>query len=184
KVLARDAAGEGMSFSREEQDRLDSRAKDLGLWGVDAPQEFGGGQPPRPPPGGGGGGGGEKAPFIRPPPGVRPPRPAPWRREEKQTERYLAPYARGEMKSAIAISEPGGGGDPAAMKTRAVKERGGWLINGRKIWISGVDKADFTIVMAVTDPEKRARGGISAFILDKRTPGFNTPRTIPIMGTR
>ncbi|HKA42610.1 MAG TPA: acyl-CoA dehydrogenase family protein, partial [Burkholderiales bacterium] len=42
KVLARDAAGEGMSFTREEQDRLDSRSKELGLWGLDAPEEFGG----------------------------------------------------------------------------------------------------------------------------------------------
>jgi acyl-CoA dehydrogenase len=86
------------------------------------------------------------------------------------------------MVSAIAISEPGAGGDPAAMRSRAVREGDHWVLNGRKIWISRAAKADFTIVMAATDREKGARGGISAFIVDKGTPGFNVLRRIPMLG--
>ena len=56
------------------------------------------------------------------------------------------------------------------------------MINGRKIWISRAEDADFTILMAVTDKEKRARGGISAFLVDKGTPGFNVLRRIPMVG--
>ena len=103
---------------------------------------------------------------------------------EEQRQQYLAPYARGDARSAIAISEPTGGGDPASMKTRAERARGGWIINGRKIWVSGVSTADFVIVMAVTNPEKRARGGISAFIVDKDTPGFTIMRKIAMIGGR
>lgn len=68
------------------------------------------------------------------------------------------------------------------MKTRAVREGDEWVINGRKIWISRASEADFTIVMAVTDKEKGARGGISAFIVDKGTKGFNVLRRIPMLG--
>src|SRR6266852_2225891 len=67
----------------------------------------------------------------------------------EQRAAYLEPYARGETVSAIGISEPGAGADPAAMITRAVKDGNHWVLNGRKIWISRADHADFTIVMAV-----------------------------------
>lgn len=184
KVLARDAVGEGMGFTKEEQDRLDSRSKELGLWGLDAPEEYGGSDLPVTSMVAVNEEMGKTALQYRLPPDSPNLRMLMRVCSEKQTRQYLEPYARGEMKSAIAISEPGGGGDPAAMKTRAVKERDGWLINGRKIWISGVDQADFVILMAVTDPEKGARGGISAFIVDKGTPGFNVLRKIPMIGGR
>jgi alkylation response protein AidB-like acyl-CoA dehydrogenase len=77
---------------------------------------------------------------------------------DEQRGKYLEPYARGEAHSAIAISEPGAGGDPAGMTTRAVKDGGDWVINGRKIWVSRVPQADFVIVMARTGEGKRARG--------------------------
>ena len=101
---------------------------------------------------------------------------------EKQREQYLAPYARGETFSAIAISEPGAGSDPAGMITRAERDGNGWVINGRKIWTTNAANADFTITMAITDKEKRARGGMSAFLVDKGTPGFNVLRKIPMLG--
>ncbi|MBV8684194.1 MAG: acyl-CoA dehydrogenase, partial [Caulobacteraceae bacterium] len=101
---------------------------------------------------------------------------------ERQKAAYLEPYVRGETVSAIGISEPGAGGDPAGMTTRAVRDGEDWVINGRKIWISRAADADFTIVMAVTDKEKRARGGMSAFLVDKGTPGFNVLRRIPMVG--
>jgi len=100
----------------------------------------------------------------------------------EQRDRYLAPYARGETTSAIAISEPGAGADPAAMSTRAVRDGSDWVVNGRKIWISRAAQADFTILMAVTDKTRGARGGISAFLIDKDTPGFKVERRIPMIG--
>jgi acyl-CoA dehydrogenase len=101
---------------------------------------------------------------------------------DQQRAEYLAPYVRGETISAIGISEPGAGADPASMATRAVKDGDSWVINGRKIWISNAAEADFTILMAVTDKSKGARGGISAFLVDKGTPGFNVLRRIPMIG--
>ena len=68
------------------------------------------------------------------------------------------------------------------MTTNAVRDSDDWVINGRKIWISRAADADFTILMALTDTEKRARGGISAFLVDKGTPGFNVLRRIPMVG--
>jgi acyl-CoA dehydrogenase len=184
KVLARDAEGKGMGFTEEEQSRLDARSKELGLWGLDAPEEFGGADLPVTAMVGVNEELGRCALQYRLPPDSPNLRMLMKACNAEQREKYLAPYARGDMKSAIAISEPGGGGDPASMRTRAVKKEGGWLVNGRKIWVSGVDKADFTILMAVTDPEKRARGGISAFIVDKGAPGFNVLRKIPMIGGR
>ena len=102
--------------------------------------------------------------------------------DERQREAYLAPYVRGETISAIGISEPGAGGDPAMMLTRAVRDGDDWVINGRKIWISRAAAAHFTILMAVTDKEKGARGGMSAFLVDRDTPGFTVVRPIPMIG--
>jgi acyl-CoA dehydrogenase len=102
--------------------------------------------------------------------------------DERQRAAYLAPYVAGKTVSAIGISEPGAGSDPAGMTTRAVRDGEDWVINGRKIWISRAADADFTILMALTDTEKRARGGISAFLVDKGAPGFNVLRRIPMIG--
>jgi len=85
------------------------------------------------------------------------------------------------MSSAIAISEPGAGGDPASMKTRAVPEGGEWVLNGRKIWISNARAADFIIVMARVGNDAR-QGGITSFIVEKDTPGFIIEREIPMLG--
>ena len=62
---------------------------------------------------------------------------------EEQRQQYLAPYVRGETISAIGISEPGAGADPASMTTTAVRQDGGWVLNGRKIWMSKAAEADF-----------------------------------------
>ncbi|MBI2224093.1 MAG: acyl-CoA dehydrogenase, partial [Betaproteobacteria bacterium] len=100
--------------------------------------------------------------------------------DDNQRRKYLEPYARGDATGAIAISEPGAGGDPAGMTTRAEKDDGGWVINGRKIWISRVAAADFTIVMARIGSGKRHEG-ITAFIVEKGTPGFEIVREIPML---
>ena len=185
KVLARDAAGTGpLTITREETERLDARAKELGLWGLDAPAEFGGSDLPVTSMIGVNEELGRCALQYRFPPDSPNLHMLMKVCNEEQRQQYLAPYARGEARSAIAISEPSGGGDPASMKTRAERARGGWIINGRKIWVSGVESASFVIVMAVTDSEKRARGGISAFIVDKNTPGFTIMRKIAMIGGR
>ena len=99
----------------------------------------------------------------------------------EQKERYLKPYIEGRITSAIAISEPGAGGDPAGMKTRAVRDGEHWVLNGRKIWISSAKSADFIIVMARVGGGER-RGGITSFIVEKGTPGFIIEREIPMLG--
>jgi alkylation response protein AidB-like acyl-CoA dehydrogenase len=68
------------------------------------------------------------------------------------------------------------------MKSKAERQGDHWVLNGRKIWISRAEAADFTIVMASSNREKGSRGGISAFIVDKGTPGFNIERKIPMLG--
>jgi acyl-CoA dehydrogenase len=84
----------------------------------------------------------------------------------------------------MAITEPGAGSDAAAITTRARLDDGEWVLGGTKHFISDGDIADYVIVMALTDPEKRARGGITLFLVDKDTPGFSVARTQPMMGHR
>ncbi|MBL3561718.1 acyl-CoA dehydrogenase family protein [Rhodovulum sulfidophilum] len=99
-------------------------------------------------------------------------------------DRYLYPTVRGEKICAMAITEPGAGSDAAAIRTRAVPDGDHWVLNGTKHFISDGDIADYIIVMAVTDPEKRARGGITLLIVDKDMPGFKVTRNQPMMGHR
>ena len=181
-VMEREASGEPVSLIKEEEVTLLAKCKELGLWALDAPEPLGGAELPttvmlaiqerlrR-----------TVTPFIFPPdsPNLHMLMDV---ATSEQKEKYLRPYAQGEMKSCIAISEPGAGSDPAQMRTRAVREGNEWVINGRKIWVSNVPSADFTILMAVTDPDKGARGGITAFVVDKGTAGFNVEREIPMLG--
>jgi acyl-CoA dehydrogenase len=181
-VLAREADGKGLGFGPAEHERLDEVSRTLGLWGLDAPEDVGGLDLPNVALIGVNEEMGRTiTPYTLPPdsPNLRmlmatvTPR---------QREAYLAPYVGGKTISAIGISEPGAGADPARMTTRAIRDGEDWVINGRKIWISRAAEADFTILMAVTDKEKGARGGISAFLVDKGTPGFNVLRRIPMIG--
>jgi acyl-CoA dehydrogenase len=96
-------------------------------------------------------------------------------------ERYMYPAIRGERYWGFALSEPGAGSDAQGIQTTAVRDGDEWVINGTKLWISRMRVADFAIVFAVTDKEKRARGGISAFIVDKGTPGFEVSRAVRTM---
>ena len=98
-----------------------------------------------------------------------------------QKRKYLEPYARGTAKSCIAISEPGAGGDPSGMRTRAEMIGNEWVINGRKIWVSNVPQADFAIAMARVGSGTRHEG-ITAFIVEKGTKGFHIQREIPMLG--
>ena len=181
-VLAREADGKGLGIGPAEQKRLDEVSKSLGLWGLDAPEDVGGVDLPAVAMVGVNEELGKTVtPYTLPPdsPNLRM---LAATVNERQREAYLAPYVRGETISAIGISEPGAGADPAGMITRAVRDGDDWVISGRKIWISRAEEADFTILMAVTDKEKGARGGMSAFLVDKGTPGFNVLRKIPMIG--
>ncbi|CAM5489626.1 acyl-CoA dehydrogenase family protein [Eoetvoesiella caeni] len=90
---------------------------------------------------------------------------------ESQREQYLYPVVDGRKKFCFAQTEPDAGSDPSAMRTRAVKTANGYRINGVKRFITRAGQASFALVMAVTDPEKGARGGTSCFIVDMDTPG-------------
>ncbi|MFZ4748715.1 MAG: acyl-CoA dehydrogenase family protein, partial [Sphingomonas sp.] len=164
-VLERESSGKGSYLSTEELARVDAVSRDLGLWGLDAPEEVGGMNLPMVAMVGVNEELGRTAtPYTLPPdsPNLRMMMVA---ADERQREAYLAPYVRGETISAIGISEPGAGADPACMTTFAVQDGDDWVINGRKIWISRAAEADFTILMAVTDKNANGRNGISAFLV-------------------
>ena len=95
---------------------------------------------------------------------------------EAQKEDYLYPVIRGEKTTCFALSEPDAGGDPGAIRTTAVRDGDDWVINGYKIYITGAQSASFAQVMAVTDPAKGRRGGISSFLVDMDTPGLTIAR--------
>lgn len=182
QVLERDASGQGAYLSHEERDRIDAVSREMGLWGLDAPEDVGGADLPTVAMIGVNIEMGKTCVPYHLPPDSPNLRMLMATVNEDQRERYLAPYVQKGTVSAIGISEPGAGADPAAMITRAVREGDEWVINGRKIWISRAQEADFTILMAVTDKQKGARGGISAFLVDRGTPGFNVLRRIPMLG--
>jgi len=127
------ASGQPAALSDEENLKLFKQCKELGLWALDVPEEAGGANLRQWPLVGVNEELGYTAvPFTFPPDSpnlhmmlatVNP----------EQRKKYLEPYARARPVSAIAISEPGAGGDPAGMKTKAVKDGTDWVINGRKI---------------------------------------------------
>lgn len=164
------------------EDDLQRKARELGLWGIDAPEEFGGLDL----------GVLTKTMVIEEikhsiVPLVLPPDSPNLHYlntccTEEQKERYLHPYVRGEKKSCLALTEAGAGSDAGAIRTKAERRNGKWVLNGEKIFISGARKADFIIAIAVTDPEKRARGGMTAFLVDKGTQGLSIPSSYPMIG--
>ncbi len=90
---------------------------------------------------------------------------------DSQKERYLTQLAKGKGFS-YCLSESEAGSDAAAMKTRAVRQGDGWVINGSKKWISHAGVSEFYTVLASTDPEKGAKG-ITAFVVEKSDPGVS-----------
>lgn len=99
-----------------------------------------------------------------------------------QIERYLKPVIEGVKTSCFAQTEPDAGSDPGGMmRTRAVKDGNAWVINGTKMWISNAAESDVIMMQALTDPEKRQRGGITMFLVDRRNPGVTIEE--PGLGT-
>ena len=92
----------------------------------------------------------------------------------EQEQEYLIPSVEGKLHYAFGQTEPNAGSDPGGMmQTRAVLDGDDWVINGTKTFISGAASADYILVQAVTDPEKRQRGGITMFIIDNPSPGLS-----------
>ncbi len=101
---------------------------------------------------------------------------------EEQKRRYLPGIASGQKIAAFALTEPNSGSDAASMDTTAVREGDHWILNGQKRWTTNADIADYVTVFAVTDKAKRARGGITAFLVEKEFPGFHVGRPDKKMG--
>lgn len=89
----------------------------------------------------------------------------------EQRNKYVPKLAKGEWIGAFCLTEPGAGSDAASIKTRAERKGDHYVINGSKVFITNGGEAHVYIVFAVTDPQAGARG-ISAFIVNKHTPGF------------
>lgn len=164
---------EGNELKPEIREKLEKKTKEMGLWLLDVPEEYGGSGlgllaqvviweemsrtvalPSR--------GQGIFGPEVRP---------ILYSLNEEQKQRYLYPVLRGEKRICFAQTEPDAGSDPGSMKTRAVRQGDHYIINGVKRFISNADKSDFAQLMAVTDPAKGSHGGISCLLVDMDTPG-------------
>lgn len=102
---------------------------------------------------------------------------------EEQKRRYLPPMAAGQALGAFALTEPQAGSDAANLKCRAVRDGDRYIINGVKAWCTNGPVADTIVLMAVTDPGQGSKG-ISAFILEAGTPGFQAGTIEDKMGLR
>ena len=91
---------------------------------------------------------------------------------EQQKAEYLMPVIKRQKNAYLALIEPGKGADPNSLEMKAEKIRGNYILNGKKI-VFAKKKADFSIVFAVTDPQKSVREGVTCFLVDSNTPGFS-----------
>lgn len=151
-------------LSREELRDLQLKAKEIGFWGITTPEEYGGAN---------------LGPIMSGLIDMELKRSfVPFEfgglainilyaTNEEQKQKYLVPVIEGERVGCFALTESTSGSDPASMNTTAVKQGNEWVINGEKIFITHGNHADFAIVFAVTDKEKRRDGGITAFLVDR-----------------
>jgi alkylation response protein AidB-like acyl-CoA dehydrogenase len=98
--------------------------------------------------------------------------------------RLLPRFASGELLAAFALSEPDAGSDPLALRTRARREHGEWVLNGVKNWISSAGVADVYVVFAVTEDSGRAADRITAFVVEADRPGVSVSHLEHKMGMR
>jgi acyl-CoA dehydrogenase len=161
---------------------LQEKAKQLGFWIFDLPEEYGGG------------GIGKlgaclvfeelarcNVPSFRAPTVFTPYLgPVLFHGTPAQKEKYLMPVIRGEKRTCFALTEANGGSDPSQMGTVAVREGDNYRINGNKIFITGADKADFVQLFARTG-EVGAGNGVSCFLIDRGTPGMRLGQNFELM---
>src|SRR5271170_56621 len=172
--IERQTTTDAAKLKPEYYERFCKRAKDLGFWMMDVPEEYGGpglsilartvveeqlsrsvALPAR-------GAGGVTGPSVRH---------ILFELKGSMKEKYLLPSVRGEKKACFAQTEPDAGSDPGGMRTTAVRDGDHYVINGVKRFITGAGDADFMQLMAATDRAKGSHGGISCFIVDMNTPG-------------
>ncbi|OFW33560.1 MAG: hypothetical protein A3J28_14505 [Acidobacteria bacterium RIFCSPLOWO2_12_FULL_60_22] len=162
---------------------LESKTKELGLWALEVPPEYGGAglsclaicliyeEVSK----------SSLIPFRSP--GIFGPKIGPilLHCNDEQKERYLLPVIRGEKRACFAMTEPHAGSDPASMRTTAVRDGDDYILDGIKTFITAADKCDFAQVFALTDPEKRGRGGITCFLVDMDSPGCRVTNKFKMM---
>lgn len=167
-------------LSPEDYERLSGIVKEMGLYGLDTPPEYGGPEidlvtrtliaiecaQHR---------AGLYAPCYYTFGGAR--QAQLFEATDAQKEKYLYPMLRGEKRVFFGLSEPSGGSDPArAIQTRAVRDGDHWVLNGTKLWISGADRADYGLLFARTGGP--GRGGVTCFIVETEWEGFNIARIV------
>jgi hypothetical protein len=103
---------------------------------------------------------------------------------EDQKKRWLPDLCAGRKIAVNAMTEPGSGSDAFAMRTRAIPDKGGWRLTGTKMFSSNGPIADVAVLFAVTDPEKGYHGGVTVFLVEKGTKGFEASQTFEKMGLR
>ncbi len=164
---------DGEELKPEWRKKYEARAKDLGIWMMEVPEEYGGlgmglmasvivwqefartiALPAR--------GHGIMGPHIRS---------NLYELTGELKEKYLLPALRGEKRACFGQTEPDAGSDPGSMRTTAVRDGDHYVINGTKRFITGAGKADFIQLMVATDRSKGSKGGISCFLVDMNTPG-------------
>lgn len=174
---------DAIELDHEDIKRLRAKAREIGLWCVGAPKKYGGAEL------------GllaqaivaEEASQCRMGAyfpacgafGVGPPKVI-FEGTEAQIDKYAVPTVKSGAKPFVAITEPSGGADPArAIRSRAVRREDSYILNGRKIFISGAETAPWGLVFARTDSAE-SRDGITCFIVEAGTPGFTT-KPIPVI---
>lgn len=170
---------EDENLSESVRANLQAKVKEMGLWGMEVPKEYGGA------------GLGSMAATA-----VNEERyralvghtvfggnafPALYHASPALKEKYLLPSLRGELRSCFAFTDPTSGADPTSMQTNAVREGDHYVINGRKIFITGAHKADYALLVARIKGTS-GREGLTAFIVDTNTPGFSVERVIYTIG--
>lgn len=102
---------------------------------------------------------------------------------EEIKQKYLAPVASGEAIGAYSLTEPMSGSDAGNMRSKAVRDGDHYVINGRKSWVTSAPVAEFILLFTMTDPERRHQG-ISAFVIESDSPGFERGKKEPKLGIR
>lgn len=102
---------------------------------------------------------------------------------EEQKQKFITPVASGKSIGAYSLTEPMSGSDASTMRSRAVRDGDFYILNGRKSWVTSGPVADYIVVFMMTDPAKKAKG-ISAFLVDAKTPGYTRGKKEPKLGIR
>lgn len=102
---------------------------------------------------------------------------------EEQKQKFVLPIASGKAIGAYSLTEPQSGSDAGTMKSRAIRDGNFYVLNGRKSWVTSGPVADYFVVFMMTDPEKKQKG-VSAFLVDGKTPGLVRGKKEPKLGIR